>query len=269
LEEIYRNLASVCTVRGSDASGIAYASENGLVIEKRPCTLTEAGFIYPKSTAVFMAHCRRDLEGNFLDNQNNHPFLGETKDGTKYALAHNGILSDLRELRNRLGLYPGPIKTDSFGAVMLINNFCHLTVESLRNVCQSLSGSYLFTIIDEKNNLYLCRGDVPVYLVHFKEFGLFIYVSTRDLMERAIEGTIFKESYVTSNLELMSSFVTRIPLNKGEIVRISPDISSERFIFCRSSFRFNDDRAIGHNWYRHEVTMSERLKVQINNLNNV
>jgi asparagine synthetase B (glutamine-hydrolysing) len=210
-----------------------------------------------------IGHCRRDLEGNWRDNRNNHPFLGQTGDGTRYALAHNGILSGLRALRARFGLEPSAIKTDSYGAVSLINASERLSLDSLGTACESLRGSYLFTILDCRGNIYICRGDVPVSLVHFRREGLFLYASTRDLLEAGLRGTALGRAYQAHNLELAASPVCLIRVGKGEIVRLSPSGQ-----LSKGWFRFNEDQAIRHNWYRHDVEMTDELKEQIKNLDN-
>lgn len=263
LGDIYGRLALVCAVRGSDAGGIAYVDGKRVVVKKQAGGLAESQFSFPRETQALIGHCRRDLDGNWQDNRNNHPFRGQTRDGTGYALAHNGILSNLRELRASMDLGPASIRTDSYGAVSLIDRSERLNLASLAAACGKLCGSFLFTILDDSSNLYLCRGDVPVILVHFKKRRLFLYVSTRDLLEEGLLGTSLGEAYKSSNLELSTSPVSLIHVGKGEIVRVS---STGRT--SRRRFRFNEDKAISHNWYRHDVELTNELKRQIKDLDN-
>ena len=73
--KILNTLARECQVRGTDATGIAYNFNDRLRIYKRMTT-----------------------QGNAQFNQNNHPFLGHA-DGSSFALAHNGVLWNDKDLR--------------------------------------------------------------------------------------------------------------------------------------------------------------------------
>ncbi|MHB8063440.1 MAG: hypothetical protein ACYDG2_12540, partial [Ruminiclostridium sp.] len=105
---------------------------------------------------------------------------------------------------------------------------------------------------------------VPIYMVHFKKLKLYLYISTRDLFEQSVALTDLKHSYKTTNLESLTSQVNIVPLSKGSILQISPDgkLASE-------TFSFRDDKAISHNWYMHEITVTEELEKQLANLDNL
>ncbi|MHB8063439.1 MAG: class II glutamine amidotransferase domain-containing protein, partial [Ruminiclostridium sp.] len=122
--------------------------------------MVRAGFSYPQNARVLMAHCRLPLQNDYLNNVNNHPFYGQTLDGTAYALEHNGILMDLRETRQKLNLDKPDISTDSYLIAQVLDTKHSLNCQTLKEVCEVLHGSFTFTILDENNNLYICRGDV-------------------------------------------------------------------------------------------------------------
>jgi|AGTN01.2.fsa_nt_gi Glucosamine 6-phosphate synthetase, contains amidotransferase and phosphosugar isomerase domains len=264
IKKIYCSLAEVCRARGTHASGIAYVAPcSGLAVQKKAKDIVRSGFSYPNEATTLMAHCRLAIWDDYMDNRNNHPYSGRTTDGTEYALAHNGILADLRSIRERTGLPDPEIRIDSYGAVQLLNTKDTLDMQSLKSVCESLEGSYALTILDEFKNLYLCRGDVPLFLVHFRKPKLYVYISTRDLFEKAIAGTALNNDYKINNVETGEDDVGIVPLSKGDIVRISPDGELNRVCF-----RFNEKKAIHHNWYMHQLTQSPRLKRQLEQLNN-
>jgi hypothetical protein len=169
----------------------------------------------------------------------------------------------LKKLRAEHGVPAASIETDSYAAVQLLDMAGSINLDSLKNVCEDLSGSYLFTILDERNNLFFCRGDVPVFLIHFKEFELYMYASTRDLFEESIRKTNLNDAYVTSNIEIKDSPVCIVPLGVGEIVRISSEGDVSR---CR--FQFKEELAINHNWYMHRVVETPELRRQISSLGN-
>ncbi|MFP3154518.1 hypothetical protein LQZ18_08845 [Lachnospiraceae bacterium ZAX-1] len=263
IANIYSNFAKMCVKRGKHACGIAYTLDGRLAIEKAAGEITHADFVFPHDTKVLMAHCRLSLLDDYLEHGNNHPFEGKTQDGTRYAFAHNGILSDLKETRQRLFIPPTKIATDSYAAVQILDTQRKLNMQALKNTCEQLSGSYIFTILDEYNNFFICRGDVPIYLVHFKKLKLYIYMSTRDLFEKAIEATELNYVYQTSNLESHASDVNMVMIHKGEIVKITQE--GER---AYDTFQFKDEKSISHNWYMHEITPSKRLDKQLENLGN-
>jgi glucosamine 6-phosphate synthetase-like amidotransferase/phosphosugar isomerase protein len=261
--EIYAAFANVCIVRGSHAAGIAYVAAGKLQIKKDRSDLVKAGFTYPLHANVLNAHCRLSIQNNYFCNENNHPFCGQTLDGTKYAVEHNGILMNLRSLRQQFHLPTTNINTDSYFIVQLLDTKQKLNNQALKEVCETLQGSFVFTVLDDKGNFYLCRGDVPVYVIHFKKWKLYVYISTRDLFEQAVSLTFLRDSYKTSNLESSKSNVNLVPVHKGHILRIAPDGEVTRELFI-----FQDNKAICHNWYLHEITETDELKEQLANLNN-
>jgi glucosamine 6-phosphate synthetase-like amidotransferase/phosphosugar isomerase protein len=263
LGEIFASFANRAVVRGVDSWGVSYIGGWRVVIQKAPGSLADANFMPPVNARVVMAHCRRSFQGDPLLNENNHPFYGETLDGTRYALAHNGILADLRDLRIKHALPKPPTDTDTYGAVQLLNTERTVDLQTLKFVCENLNGSYIFTILDERENLFLCRGDAPVFLVHFRALGLYVYMSTRDLFEEAIQGTELCGAYMSSNVELAGSGAGIVPISKGDILRISAGGELAR---CR--FNFNEARAIKHNWYIHEPLATPELMQRIGELNN-
>ncbi|MDR3233749.1 MAG: hypothetical protein LBT46_08835 [Planctomycetaceae bacterium] len=261
--EIYSAFAEVCIVRGNHAAGIACFAAGKLYIKKDRTDLVQANFSYPHNTKILNAHCRMSIQNNYFCNENNHPFCGQTLNGTQYAAEHNGILMNLRELRQQFQLPLTDISTDSYFIVQLLNTKQSLSRRTLKEVCEVLQGSFVFTVLDDNGIFYICRGDVPVYVIHFKKWKLYVYISTRDLFERSAALTFLWNSYKTSNLESSKSEVHLVPLHKGHIIGIAPDGG-----LTRETFIFQDDKAIKHNWYLHEITETDELKQQLANLNN-
>ncbi|MDR3182550.1 MAG: hypothetical protein LBT89_06460 [Planctomycetaceae bacterium] len=261
--EIYSAFAEVCIVRGAHAAGIAYFAAGKLHTKKDSTDLVKAGFSYPPDTKILNAHCRLSIQKNYFCNENNHPFCGQTLNGTRYAAEHNGIFMNLRELRRRFNVPETNISTDSYFIVQLLDTKQCLSRRTLKEVCETLQGSFVFTVLDDKGNFYICRGDVPVYVIHFKKWKLYVYISTRDLFDQAAALTFLWNSYQTSNLESSKSEVYLVPIHKGTIIGISPDGE-----LTRETFIFQDDKVIKHNWYRHEITETDELKEQLANLNN-
>ena len=106
-------------LRGTDATGIAYNFNDRLRIYKRPIPARKMKIHIPNGVNTIMGHTRMTTQGNAQFNQNNHPFLGHVDGGT-FALAHNGVLWNDKELRVMENLPQTSVETDSYVAVQLL-----------------------------------------------------------------------------------------------------------------------------------------------------
>ena len=203
--------------------GIAYNRPERLSIFKRPLPAHKIRFRIPVGTSAVMGHTRLTTQGSQKRNENNHPFRGQA--GTGFALAHNGVIYNDISLRQQRHLPETPIETDSFIAVQLIESQHELTFDSLRYMAEAVRGSFTFTLLDEKNNLYIVKGDSPLHLIHIPSLGIYIYSSTREIMTAALKHLHFR---------LPQHEV--IGMNEGELLRIAPDGS-----ISRDSFTFHDE----------------------------
>ena len=181
-------LAVAAEARGTDATGIAYHSGGRLRIYKRPFPAHLMRFHVPDDAKVIMGHTRMQTHGNALRNQNNHPFLGNAG-GTPFALAHNGVLYNHNTLRRTQALPPTKIETDSYVAVQLLQQKKTLDFSSLRFLAESVEGSFVFTVLDNRNHLYIVRGDNPFCLYHFPAINVYVYASTEEILKKALSKT--------------------------------------------------------------------------------
>ena len=134
-----------------------------------------------------MGHTRMTTQGDARRNRNNHPFLGSIN-GARFAFAHNGVIYNDRELRERFALPYTKIETDSYIAVQLLETQEALNFDALRFAAEQLEGSFTFTALGEQNDLYIVKGDNPLSLIRFPKTGLFLYASTREILEKALES---------------------------------------------------------------------------------
>lgn len=218
LQKLVQALANASEERGDHASGIAYKNGGKLTIYKRPRPAHKMKFRIPKGTSAVMGHTRFTTQGDQKKNYNNHPFRG--KAGHEFALAHNGVLYNDAELRKEKQLPHTPIETDSYVAVQLIEREGKLNFESLRNMAEAVRGSFTFTILDERNNLYFVKGSSPLYLIYFPDFGLYVYASTAGIMHKALKAVSLNHL----NYEM-------IEVQGGEILKISESGSLSRDTF--------------------------------------
>ena len=146
-KRIVNTLARECEVRGTDATGIAYNFAGRMRIYKRPLPAHKMRLHVPNGVNVVMGHTRMTTQGSEKHNQNNHPFAGKA-DGKSFALAHNGVLWNDKDLKLLEQLPVTSVETDSYVAVQLIERnvddgkpvpvfavaFCFRNMKRLKNV---------------------------------------------------------------------------------------------------------------------------------------
>ena len=184
LKKLTQSLANAAEERGTDASGIAYVKNGKVTIYKRPKPAHKLRFNAPSGTKAVMGHTRMTTQGNEKFNYNNHPFYGHAD--KNFAVAHNGVLYNDKELRVEKHLPKTKIETDSYVEVQLIEQQGKMNFDALKNMAESVQGSFCFTVLDENNTLYIVKGSNPMCLLHFVGFGLYVYASTESILTKAL-----------------------------------------------------------------------------------
>lgn len=220
-------LATCCEARGTDAAGVAYNSRGKLRVYKRPYPAHMLHLHIPQDSRVVMGHTRMTTQGSEKNNRNNHPF---TSNSLEFALAHNGVIYNDRELRRILALPKTPIETDSYIAVQLIEQQKSLNFNSLRYMAEKVEGSFVFTLLDHEDNLNFVKGDNPLCLYHFPKEGFYLYASTKEILDKAL-----KEAHLAHLKH------ERIEIRDGELVQLSVDGTISRSTFTMPR-RY-------HNWH--------------------
>ncbi|MBR3562142.1 MAG: class II glutamine amidotransferase [Oscillospiraceae bacterium] len=164
-------LATAAEARGTDAAGYACNGSGGLIVRKSPVPGHKLRFAVLDDTVTVMGHARMTTQGDARRNRNNHPFAGSIK-GARFAFAHNGVIYNDHELRERFALPHTKIETDSYVAVQLLETQEALNFDALRFAAEQLEGSFTFTALDEQNALYIVKGDNPLSLIRFPKTGL-------------------------------------------------------------------------------------------------
>lgn len=231
--KVIHALAASAEARGTDASGIAYNSGGKLRVCKRPVPGHRLPLRIPDDAAVIMGHTRLTTQGDGKRNYNNHPFQGRAGQ-TAFALAHNGVLNNDRQLRWTLRLPRTKIETDSFIAVQLLQQQKALNFDSLRYMAETVEGSFSFTVLDGQDNLYFVKGDSPLCICHFPDRGLYLYASTRAILLEAL-----------THIPYLTGKVEQVAIDGGELLVISTDGTQKR-----STFRYSDPLAFS--WFGYE-----------------
>lgn len=217
--DILHALAAASEARGQDATGVAYCHNGALMVRKRPLPGHTFPLQIPYDAAVVMGHTRLTTQGSEKKNYNNHPFLASAGTGS-FALAHNGVIRNDRLLRKQEQLPATKIETDSYIAVQLLARSGEVSMDSLRDMAERLEGSFSFTVLDNRNNLYFVKGDSPLCLYHYQTSGVYLYASTKQILEKALQQLSFDwEPPIQVSLEC------------GEILQIMADGEERRETF--------------------------------------
>ena len=185
--QMVKALSIAAEVRGTDATGIAFFQRDKLCIQKAAKPAHKMKYRIPAEARYIMGHTRMTTQGSAAKNQNNHPFAGKAG-GKAFALAHNGVLTNDRMLRHSNKLPKTSIETDSYVAVQLIEQQNEVSPDSLRRMAEAVEGSFTFTILDQDDNLYFVKGSNPLTIYEYSELGVYLYASTTEILENAIEA---------------------------------------------------------------------------------
>lgn len=227
-------LAEESAVRGTDATGIAF-NNSSLKIYKDSKSAYKMDFKHPDDIVALTGHTRHKTCGS-EKNFNNHPFKGCYK-GFNFALCHNGVLSNDKSLRKELRLPKTKIETDSYIAVQLLESQPRLNFDSIKYMAEKTEGSFSYTILDEKNNLYLVKGDSPLSILHFPKQKIYVYASTESILYKALVDSPLFSALKKGEHEV-------IEINEGDILKIAPDGTIEKQTFNFSYF-------YGSNWWNY------------------
>lgn len=232
-----RALAINSAVRGTDATGYAYALGDSIVVNKKGVKADKLKFKIPNICRNVIIHTRHTTQGNAKKNINNHPWIGHTKDGS-FALAHNGVIYNDVELRKEYLIPHTKIETDSFIAVQLLEHKNKLDFNSLKFMAEKVMGSYSFSILDDKGNLYIVKGDSPISLVHIPSLKVYLYASTYDILMKSM-----------AKLKLSGYTYKMINLKEGDILKICNNGNLEY-----GNFEYSDNSLLGRHWWDYGFT---------------
>ena len=234
IEDLTNSLAAQSTVRGVDATGIAFNSKGLLRILKESKSAIKIDFKHGDEIKAVIGHTRHSTQGSEKKNYNNHPFYGRAK--TRFALAHNGVINNDIRLRKELNLPSTKVETDSYIAVQLVEHKKKLDFESIKFMAEKIEGSFSFVVLDEKNNVYLVKGDSPLSIIHFPRLKLYVFASTDEILYRSIID------YPPLLKEIKQGEFEEVEIEEGDILKLHPNGRLER-----EQFRF--DYWCGMHWY--------------------
>lgn len=239
LKKLIRNLSIAAEVRGTDATGIGYVNHGKVVTFKKAKPAHKMKLYFPRNTRAVIGHTRMTTQGSEKYNYNNHPFDGRCGTET-FALAHNGVLYNDAEWKAKYHLPKTLIETDSYVAVQLLEQEKQLHAESIKKMAELVNGSFVFTILRNDNTLFLVKGNNPLTLYHFPALGLYIYASTKSILDNALQQV---------NL---SDKCCEIDVSEGEIIEIAANGKHSKTTFAMQDSIFSPYNWDDLNWYETE-----------------
>ncbi|MDD4689407.1 MAG: class II glutamine amidotransferase [Eubacteriales bacterium] len=183
LAMLTNSLAKQSAIRGTDATGIAYTNSGSINIIKENKSAYRMNFKHSDDITSLIGHTRHSTQGSEKKHFNNHPFYGRCSNAC-FALAHNGVLTNDTLLRKKHKLPKTKIETDSYVAVQLIEHKRRLSFDSIKFMAENVEGSFSFSILDDKDNTYLVKGDNPLSILHFPKHKIYVYASTDEILFR-------------------------------------------------------------------------------------
>ena len=223
LKKLVHYLSVAAEVRGTDATGIAYVRSSGIITYKKPKPAHKVKLFFPRDTRAVIGHTRFTTQGSEKRNCNNHPFEGHCGKEA-FALAHNGVLYNDKELRREQHLPPTPVETDSYIAVQLLEQGQQLDTENIKRMAELVEGSFVFTILRNDNTLFLVKGNNPLTLYHFPALGLYVYASTKSILDNALQKVHIAEK------------ACEVEIAEGEILEITPNGKISRSTFTMQDY---------------------------------
>ena len=223
LKKLIHYLSVSAEVRGTDATGIAYVRGGSMVTYKKPKPAHKVKLFFPRDTRAVIGHTRFTTQGSEKRNCNNHPFEGHCGKES-FALAHNGVLYNDRELRREQHLPPTPIETDTYVAVQLLEQGQQLDTENIKRMAELVEGSFVFTILRNDNTLFLVKGNNPLTLYHFPALGLYVYASTKSILDNALKKVNLNGKHC------------EVDISEGEILEINSAGNLSRSTFTMQDY---------------------------------
>ena len=79
------------------------------------------------------------------------------------------------------------------------------------NEAELVEGSFVFTVLKNDNTLFLVKGNNPLTVYHFPKIGLYVYASTKSILDNALKKVKLNDKYC------------EVDASEGEIIEITPD----------------------------------------------
>lgn len=234
-KSLVERLGHAAMIRGTDATGVGFIDpelEGKATAIKKPIPASDFPFMrwIPNEVKALVGHTRLTTHGSAEYIPNNHPFFGRTRDGKPFVFAHNGIISNYKELQDEHKLPPTEIQTDSYVVAQLLEQEFSINKDSVARVSEKLQGDFMIPLVTE-DKIYFIKGGNPVYIARFKEFDFTVYGSTIEIVEEALkQDRILYRYYQYALGKGDVEEVEDVLVFDGEIIEMGIDTSSYNVI---------------------------------------
>lgn len=191
---ILRKLAFFSQLRGIDAIGYACTDGEHLSISKRNGPAYKYNYSLQMNSSAAIGHCRLSTSRSDKSNRNNHPFKGNLK--REFALIHNGMVFNHKQIKRKYNLPESRIITDSYVLAQLLEKHnMGLNHNAIKYTMKDLKGTFAVAILDTNGTLFLIKKGSPLYCIKIAELGIYIFSSRKIIMTLALFGFLRKYNY--------------------------------------------------------------------------
>lgn len=166
---------------------------------------TEFSRLLHRRCSSFLGHCRAATHGDPQDNRNNHPHVGQ-----RYALVHNGIITNVEDLQDRYSLELQS-QCDSEVILRLIETQAD-PLNGLSLALRAVRGSMAVALYDQQaDSVWLAsNGGRSLWLAHLPQLRIWVIASTDGIITSAVERTFGKSSL--GQIDYLAPVADHVPL---------------------------------------------------------
>ena len=95
--------------------------------------------------------------------------------------------------------------------MQLLEQGQQLDTENIKRMAELVEGSFVFTVLRNDNTLFLVKGNNPLTVYHFPALGLYVYASTKSILDNALQKVHIAEK------------ACEVETAEGEILEITPN----------------------------------------------
>jgi len=240
-QKMVTRLAILSESRGREAAGFAMLSEESIVIDKAPITVSKllkkdvfkTHFLQPIQTGnihTIIGHSRLVTDGYEQNNLNNQPVARDN-----LVCIHNGIVVNVQRLWQQHPRFCKRSELDSEIIPALLRHHFSGTGSlkvAVQKTFQEIDGmTSIGMLFCDYGNLLLATNNGSLYYLCSKDKNVFIFASERFILKRLIE-TLHLEKHFNP------SHITHLPANNSLLVNIVSGELERR--------EFNAEKEFGH-----------------------
>ena len=229
--EVVSSLLKAAAIRGRHATGVAMIEKNGGQMIRKAALpadyfvktpiYTEAVETMDNSTGAILGHTRYATQGSPKVNSNNHPIKAGSVVGT-----HNGWVSNDDELFDKFNL-DRFAEVDSEVLFRMFDKASNLG-EFKEKMLSKVKGAVSMVWADSEfpNYVYIFKGNNPFEMVYLKEYKMFAYASTKEILMDGLMESV--PNTIMSKYNIEDWTLLRVDVNNFKIKKYDAQIDIYR-----------------------------------------